>query len=66
MKHVVNQLFSYGKNSPNQKVVEKVLKHLPENFGMVVVDIEEAEDLTKLYVEELTGSMLTHETRLQT
>lgn len=64
MKHVVNKLCSYGEDISDQKVVEKVLKSLPEKFGMVIVAIE-AKDITKIYVEELMGSLLTHETSMR-
>ena len=61
MKHVVNKFCLYGENISDQKV----LMSLTKKFDMVVVAIEEAKNLTRLPVEELMGSLSTHETRLQ-
>jgi len=46
-------------------IVEKVLQSLPNKFNMVVVATDESKDLTQLIVEELKGSLLTHESRFR-
>ena len=62
---IVNQLRINGeKELTNQRVVEKVLRCLPKKFEMVVTAILESKDLTKFSIEELTGSLLSHEARM--
>jgi hypothetical protein len=45
-------------------VIEKVLRSLPNNFDAMVNVIEESKDLTQLSVDELLGSLLSHESRM--
>jgi hypothetical protein len=61
---IINLLRSYGETVGDQKVVEKILRSLPTKFDPVVIAIEESEDLTQLSVDELMGSVLSHEQRL--
>jgi hypothetical protein len=61
---IINLLRSYGETIGDQKVVEKILRSLPTKFDPVVIAIEESEDLTQLSVDELMGSVLSHEQRL--
>jgi hypothetical protein len=60
---IVNQLCTHGEDIQENKFIEKVLRSLPDKFNMVVVSIEESKDLSTLTVEELMGSLLTHENR---
>jgi len=60
---VVNQLRMNGEELNDQRIVEKVLRCLPKKFDMIVTVFESGE-LTKLSVEELTGSLLAHEARI--
>jgi hypothetical protein len=53
-----------GEAIPDQRIVEKVLRSLPNKFEMVVTAILESKDLSKFSTDELMGSLLTHETRL--
>ena len=63
---IVNQLRVNGeKELTNQRVVEKVLRCLPMKFAMVVTTILELKDLTDFSIEELTSSLLYHETRMK-
>ena len=64
IKHTINQLRTHGENIFDQQVIEEVLRSLPEKYDTIIVAIEESEDLSKLYVEQLMGSLLSHETRL--
>ena len=61
---VVNQLKIYGDDIKDQKVVEKVLRSLSTKFDVVVATIEEAKDLASLTVDEIMGSLLLHEARI--
>ena len=45
-------------------MIEKVLRSLSTRFDVVVVVMEEAKDLEKLIVDELMGSLLSHEARI--
>ena len=62
--NVVNQIRSYGDDLIDQKVVEKILRCLPRKFDAIVVSIEESKDLTILFIDELIGSLLSHESRM--
>ena len=62
---IVNQLRINGeKELTDQRVVEKFLRCLPKKFEMVVTAILESKDLTKFSIEELTGSLFSHEARM--
>ena len=43
------------------KLICKILKSLPKECEAKVTAIQEAKDLTKLSLEELIGSLMTHE-----
>ena len=60
---VVNQLRMNGEELDDQRIVEKVLRCLPKKFDMIVT-VFESRELTKLSVEEFTGSLLAHEARI--
>lgn len=61
---IVNQLRINGEKIEDQIVVEKVLRSLPKVNQMVVTTILEWKYLTILSVEELIGSLMSHEARL--
>jgi hypothetical protein len=62
---IINQLRINGeKELTDQRVVEKVLRSLPKKFEMVVTALLESKDLTNFSIEELTGSLLSHEARM--
>ena len=58
---VVNRLKIYGEDIKNQIVVEKVLRSFSTKFDVVVEAIEEAKDLASFTIDELMGSLLSHE-----
>ena len=49
----------------DQRVVEKFLRCLPKKFEMVVTVILELKYLTDFFIEELTGSLLSHKARMK-
>ena len=60
----VNQIRSLGEDLTDQKIVEKVLRSLTPKFDHVVAAIEESKDLSTLSLNQLMGSLQTHEERL--
>lgn len=61
---IVTQFQTYGEALEKKGIVEKVLRCLTKKFSMVVTAIEESKDLSTFTLEELTGSLLSHEARL--
>ena len=61
---VVNLLKIYSEEIKDQIVVEKVLIYLSTKFDVVVATIKEAKGLATLTVDELMGSLLSHEARI--
>ena len=62
--NVINQLKSNGEDYQEQRIVEKILRSLPHKYDYLVMTIEEAKDLTILTMDELMGSLQTHEHRI--
>ena len=60
---VVNQLNQNGEMLLETRIVEKILRSLTNNFKNVVCAIEESKDLMTFTVNELAGSLKTHEQR---
>ena len=61
---IVNHIRLIGEDIPDQRIIEKVLRILPKKFEKVVTTILESKDLSNFSIDELKGSLLTHETRL--
>ena len=61
---IVNSSFILGEKIPESRVVQKVMRPLPERFRPKVTAIEESKDLTKMKIEELVGSLQTYELTL--
>ncbi|GAV64656.1 UBN2 domain-containing protein, partial [Cephalotus follicularis] len=61
---IINQMRTFGENISDQKVVEKILRSLPNKFDHVVIAIEESKDLSIFCLNELMGSLLAHEDRI--
>ena len=61
---LVNELKSNGESITDQRVIEKMLVSLFENFDTVVTVIEESKDLTQLSISELIVSLQIHEDRM--
>ena len=62
--NIVNQLGRYGEHLSYQRVIEKLLRCLPKKFEAVVVLIEEFKNISKMHIEEMTGSLISHESRM--
>ncbi|GAV69486.1 UBN2 domain-containing protein, partial [Cephalotus follicularis] len=62
---IINSLKNLGKSYPNQELVRKILRCLPMCWTPKVTTIEEAKDLSTLPLEQLLGSLMTHETTMK-
>ena len=62
--NVINQLKSNGEDYQEQRIMEKILRSLPHKYENLVMTIEEAKDLTVLTMDELMGTLQTHEHRI--
>lgn len=61
---LLNQLRLNGEHIDNTRVVEKILRSLTRKFEYVVVAIEESKDLSLLSLENLLGTLQSHELRM--
>ena len=65
VKGIVNEIRINGeKELIDQIFVEKVLRCLPKKFEMVVIAIPKLKNLIVFSIEELNGSLLSHEARM--
>ena len=62
---IINGLKCLGRNYPNADLVQKILRSLPDRWDPKVTAIQEAKDLNNLPLDELMGSLITHELTLQ-
>ncbi|GAV58255.1 zf-CCHC domain-containing protein/UBN2 domain-containing protein, partial [Cephalotus follicularis] len=62
---IINSLKNLGKSYSNQELVRKILRCLPKSWTPKVTAIEEAKDLSTLPLEQLIGSLMTHETTMK-
>ncbi|KAL1066863.1 hypothetical protein V6Z11_D12G090500 [Gossypium hirsutum] len=62
---VVNQIRKYGEDLSEQRVVEKILRSLPRKYDHVVATIEDSKDLSVLTIDELQGSLSSHDDRMK-
>ena len=58
---ISNASSALGQKILEDKLVRKMLKSLPKRFDMKVNAIEEAQDIEKMKVDKLVGSLLTFE-----
>ncbi|GAV58542.1 UBN2 domain-containing protein, partial [Cephalotus follicularis] len=59
--NIINSLQSLNKCYTNSEMVRKILRCLPKSWMPKVTAIQEAKDLNTLPLEELLGSLMTHE-----
>lgn len=62
---IVNKIKVHGEKIYQTIVVEKILKSMTSKFSYVVCSIKESNDLTTMSINELHGSLLVHEQRMQ-
>ena len=62
---IINGLKCLGRNYSNADLVQKILRSLPDKWDPKVTAIQEAKDLNTLPLDELMGSLITHELTLQ-
>ncbi|GAV85747.1 UBN2 domain-containing protein, partial [Cephalotus follicularis] len=62
---IINSLKNLGKSNSNHELVRKILRCLPKSWTPKVTAIEEAKDLSTLPLEQLLGSLMTHETTMK-
>ncbi|CAI0381846.1 unnamed protein product [Linum tenue] len=62
---LINHLKGLGKKFPSRELVRKILRSLPKEWLPKRTAIEEAKDLSILSVDELIGSLLSHEYVIQ-
>lgn len=61
LQDIVNSMRGLGEEIKNPKIIRKILRLLPERFHSKVTVIEECQDLDKMKLEELIGSLQTFE-----
>jgi hypothetical protein len=61
---IINGLEGLGKTFSNSEKVKKILRCLPDEWEAKVTVIEEAKDLDTLSLDQLMGSLMTHEMKM--
>ena len=64
--NIINSLRSLRKSYTNGEMVRKILRSLPKGWQPKVTAIQEAKDLNILELDELMGSLMTHEITMKT
>ncbi|XP_021747150.1 uncharacterized protein LOC110713000 [Chenopodium quinoa] len=64
--YIINELNSLGRHIPIDEQARKILRSLPqdERWRSKVTAMQEAKDFTKFNMEQLAGSLMTHELHL--
>ena len=62
---IVNNLKGLGKTYGNKELVKKILNSVLRSWEAKVMTIEESKDPKTFPMDELVGSLLTHETKLK-
>jgi uncharacterized coiled-coil DUF342 family protein len=64
MSDLKNSMESLGKTVSDVKLIRKIIRSLPERFGIMVTTIKESKDLEEMKIEELVRSLQTYELSL--
>ncbi|XP_073061619.1 uncharacterized protein [Primulina eburnea] len=64
LRQLSNESHSLGDPIPNERLVNKVLRSLPERFNVKVCAIEESKDTSNINLDELMSSLRTFEMNL--
>ncbi|XP_077252544.1 uncharacterized protein LOC143891938 [Tasmannia lanceolata] len=59
--NIINELKSLGREYSSIDLVNKILRSLPTRWDSKVASIQEAKDISKPALEELSGSLITYE-----
>ena len=64
--NITNELVSLGRNIPSDEQVRKILRSMPQDdrWRTKVTALFETKDFTKVNIEQLAGSLMTHELHL--
>ena len=62
---IINELNALGRTYANSDIVRKLLRNLPKIWEAKVTAIQDEKDLSKLPLEELIGSLMTHKITMQ-
>ncbi|KAH9317928.1 hypothetical protein KI387_019697, partial [Taxus chinensis] len=57
VQNIVNSIHAHGESLEDRRVVEKVLRSLPNFFDPITIAIEESRDLSQLTLSDLFGSL---------
>ena len=63
--NIINSLKALGKTYTQSELIRKILRSLPATWIHKVSAIEEFKDLDHYQLEELIGSLMTHEIHIQ-
>ena len=61
---IANESFALGEKFSEERLVKKALRSLPSRFAYKAIAIREAEDLKRMRLEELKGSLRSFEIEL--
>ncbi|KAK4484803.1 hypothetical protein RD792_007398 [Penstemon davidsonii] len=61
---IVNKMRIHGDKMEDVTIVEKILRSMTPKFNFVVCSIEESKDIDALSIDELQGSLLVHEQKI--
>ena len=65
IKAITNEMMCLGENIDEARVVQKVLRSLPERFDIKVTSIGDTVDTSTMRLDELIGSLTTYEIQLE-
>ncbi|XVF37301.1 hypothetical protein REPUB_Repub19eG0134400 [Reevesia pubescens] len=63
--NIANKLKQLGKEIPENELVKKLLRSLPKSWKPKVIAIKEAKNLNIISLDEVCGSLLTHEQEMK-
>ena len=61
LSDVTNAMWGLGERISDPRICRKILRSLPERFSSKVITIEECRDIDTMKIEDLLGSLQTHE-----
>ena len=64
VKAIVNKMGTLGEKVEKEVVIKKVLRTLTEKFDHVALIIEKTKDLSSLEIDNLIGSLTSHDERM--